>query len=229
MTPLYTQEEFQNANSRTPLPLKCLNCNLVFYRSKNLIQKTFLINRNEKYNFCSNKCQNNHQSPPILVKCTQCNNLIRKAPKEIKNSKNHFCNHSCSAKYSNAHKTKGTRISKLEKWLQIQLPLKYPNFEFQFNKTNAINAELDVYIPSLNLAFELNGIFHYEPIFGKEKLDKLQNNDNRKIQACIENNIELCIIDVSTQKYFKEQTSLKYLDIISNIINLKLSNNSSNI
>ena len=65
----------------------------------------------------------------------------------------------------------------------------------------------------------LNGIFHYEPIYGQDKLSQIQNNDNRKFQACIENGIELCIIDSSQQKYFKEQSSLKYLNIITNIIN----------
>jgi hypothetical protein len=38
----------------------------------------------------------------------------------------------------------------------------------------------------------------------------------------LENNIELCIIDTSNQKYFKENTSKIYLDIILKIINDKL-------
>ena len=78
------------------------------------------------------------------------------------------------------------------------------------------------YLPKLNLAFELNGIFHYEPIFGESKLDRIQNNDNRKFQACLENGIELCIIDTSSQKYFKEKSSQKYLDIITNLVDSKL-------
>ena len=85
-----------------------------------------------------------------------------------------------------------------------------------------IDAELDIYIPSLNLAFELNGIFHYEPIFGEKKLNSTKNNDKRKFQACLEKNIELCIIDTSTQKYFKENTSNIYLDIILKITDNKL-------
>ena len=75
---------------------------------------------------------------------------------------------------------------------------------------------------SLKLAFELNGIFHYEPIYGKKKLAQIQNNDSRKFQACIENNIEFCLIDVSQLKYFKPQNAQKFLDIITSIINLKL-------
>ena len=135
---------------------------------------------------------------------------------------NHFCSSSCAATYSNAHKTKGTRRSKLEVWLEAQLPLKYPDLVFHFNRKDAIDGELDIYIPSINLAFELNGIFHYEPIYGKDKLNQIRNNDTRKFQACIEKGIELCIIDTSKQTYFKEQTARKYLDIVTNIIDIKI-------
>lgn len=88
-------------------------------------------------------------------------------------------------------------------------------------RKDTINGELDIYIPSLKLAFELNGIFHYEPIYNQLQLEKTQNNDQRKFQACLEKGIELCIIDVSKQKYFKESTSQQYLKIITDIINQK--------
>ena len=100
----------------------------------------------------------------------------------------------------------------------------YPNLELHFNRKDTINAELDIYIPHLKLAFELNGIFHYEPIYGEKKLQSTQTNDKRKFQACLEQNIELCIIDVSKEKYFKEHISKKYLDIITTIVKSKLLN-----
>jgi hypothetical protein len=141
----------------------------------------------------------------------------------IKKSKHHFCSQSCAGKYHNTHKTKGTRISKLEKWLAVQLPILYPTLEFHFNRTDAINSELDIFVPSLKLAFELNGVFHYIPVFGDKKLQSTQANDINKVQACQEKRISLCVIDVSHQKYFKEQTCKPFLTIIENLINLKLS------
>jgi hypothetical protein len=75
----------------------------------------------------------------------------------------------------------------------------------------------------MKLAFELNGIFHYESIYGEAKLHQIQNNDKRKFQACLERGIELCIIDSSNLKYFKESNAKPYLDIIINIINKKSS------
>lgn len=119
----------------------------------------------------------------------------------------------------NKHKTTGTRRSKLEIYLEEQLTILYPNLQIDYNKKDAIGSELDIYIPSLNLAFELNGIFHYEPIFGINKLNQTQINDQNKFKSCIENKIDLCIIDTSFQQKFKINTSKKFLDIIANIIN----------
>lgn len=109
-------------------------------------------------------------------------------------------------------------MSKLERWLQEQLPALYPDLEFHFNRRDAIQGELDILIPSLKLAFELNGIFHYEPIYGAEKLTSIQDNDQRKFQACLERGIELCLIDTSSMKNFKEPGARKFLAIIQGIL-----------
>ncbi len=152
--------------------------------------------------------------------CKNCGKLVVRQPSQI--MKNIFCSQSCAASYNNVRKNYGVRISKLERWIQSELLLKYPKIKFVFNGKQAINSELDIYIPSLKLAFELNGVFHYEPIFGKEKLIKIQNNDNRKFQACLEKGIELCIIDASQLRYFKLQKAKPYFEIISKIIEKKL-------
>lgn len=176
--------------------------------------------RNQQPMFCSTNCMYKARITKIKVKCTYCKKILNKIKSQV--TKNNFCNHSCAAKHANSYKTKGTRRSKLEKWLEERLPILYPNLEFKFNSKTEINSELDIYIPSLKLAFELNGIFHYEPIFGQTKLNQIQNNDHRKFQACAEKEISLCIIDVSKIKYFKESTSIPILDIIQNIINKAL-------
>ena len=87
-----------------------------------------------------------------------------------------------------------------------------------YNDKNIINSELDIYIPSFKLAIELNGIFHFKSIFGQEKLFQIQNNDHHKFQACLEQGIDLYTIDTSQQKYFKEQTAKKYLDVIIGVL-----------
>jgi hypothetical protein len=205
----------------------CINCGKKILKPKHEIQKTLAGSKQCKSSFCSISCSRiYHGRGSRIVSCTKCGKSFKKEEKEIRKSKTgrHFCSRSCSVTYHNTHKTKGTRRSKLEAWIEEQLSKLHPNLEIYFNNKDAINSELDIYIPSLKLAFELNGIFHYEPIYGEEKLASTQNNDNRKFQACLDQNIELCIIDTSGQKYFKEKSSQKYLDIITNILNSKLSN-----
>jgi len=157
----------------------------------------------------------------VVLDKLRCGKKFHRLANQFKKFSNHFCSNSCNATYNNTHKTYGTRRSKLEIWLEQQLPSLYPSLEFHFNRKDAINAELDIYIPSLKLAFELNGPLHYEPIFGPEKLAQIQNNDQRKHAACYEHGIEMCWIDVSSFSYFKPTGAVKYLHMVQSIIDIK--------
>ena len=222
MKPLYTQEEFDSANTQTRLPLECYYCsNLFTFRKKDILE-TFNPNLKKTGEFCSRKCKCLYKGQSIKTKCLNCDKEVIKSLSELKKHPNTFCNSSCAATYNNKNKTTGNRRSKLEIWLEEQLTQFYPDLPIDFNKKSAIGSELDIYIPSLNLGIELNGIFHYEPIYGTNKLDQIQNNDKSKSLACHEAKIDLCIIDTSGQTYVKPSTSQKYLDIIINIINERL-------
>jgi hypothetical protein len=216
MKMLISIEELENVSV---VPCECLNCKRTFEVGKGEIRRALKGTRKAEY--CSHKCKNEYYTRKQNINCKNCNKSFLKLPNQIKKTINHFCNLSCSATYNNKNKTHGTRRSKLEKWLEEQLTILYPALEIHYNRKDAINSELDIYIPSLKLAIELNGIFHYEPIYGKEKLKQIANNDNRKFQACLERGIELCIIDVSKLSYFKPANVKKYLDIILEILNKK--------
>ena len=173
----------------------------------------------------SEKMQQEYYLNPL--KCKQCNTIISYKKYSVRKSERTYnpnsisCSRSCATTYQNTHKTVGIRRSKLEAYIEEQLITLYPDLEIHFNRKDTINSELDIYIPSLKLAVELNGIFHYEPIFSPEQLTRSQNNDQRKMQACIERGIELCVIDTSHQTYFKPASSIQFLDIIVNLIRLK--------
>ena len=223
MKPLYTKKEFNAAHSEDCLWLECYGCHKPFRQTKKRIVQaqnhTGMVCK-----FCSMRCKGNSQFSKQSVHCLHCGTTFLTLPCEIKKSPNHFCSKSCAAIYRNTHKSYGTRRSKLEIWLERELTALYPQLNIQFNNKEIINSELDIYFPSLLLAFELNGIFHYEPIYGETKLSQIKNNDNRKFQACLEQNIELCIIDVSKLTYCKPQKAKQFLDIITNIVSTKLRN-----
>lgn len=217
---LISMDEILSSKYSRMIPIKCDYCQQNFERMQKYIKSNLKL-RSYKKHFCSNACGAKFKDVRKEVECKHCNKKFLKRRCDLNKNSNSFCDHSCAAKYNNSHKTKGTRRSKFEIYLADILPAKYPNLEFHFNRTDAIHAELDIFIPNLKLAFELNGIFHYEPIYGIEKLQKTQNNDNRKFQACLEKQIELCILDVSSISYFKPDKVQKFVNIITNIIDLK--------
>lgn len=200
--------------------LECCRCQKTFEREKKRfdyeVKKT-----NIKNVFCGGNCRNVYKKNSVIANCGNCNKETKRYSNEFLKSKsgNCFCSRSCSATYNNTHKTKGTRISKLENFLQKKLKRTYPNYNFHFNKKNEIESELDIYIAELSLAFEINGIFHYSAIFGEKKFLQIQKNDLKKQKECLEKGIELHIINSSSMIRFTEKDAVKYLNSIINIIN----------
>lgn len=220
MKPLYSNTELEKSITTDKLLCECYICSKPFLTTKREIMYALKGSRNTA-KYCSRKCSQTSREKKILCDCLTCGIKFNKIPAEVTNK--NFCSRTCSGIYNQKHKSTGTRRSKLEVWIEEQLSKSYPILEIQYNKTSAIKAELDIYIPSLNIAFELNGIFHYEPIYGVNKLQKIQVNDKSKSKACHDAKIDLCIIDTSGQKYVKPSTSQKYLDIILKIIKERLS------
>jgi hypothetical protein len=222
MIPIFTPLEFEAAKSTQALPLRCKQCQGIFYRSKHQIQKALQPGAKDQKDFCSHVCHGLAFNLSVSVPCLHCGVGVSKKLSALKKSKHNFCSLSCAAKYHNSHKQTGYRRSKLEVWLENQLTQRHPDFQFVFNGTNAIDAELDIYIPALKLAFELNGIIHYEPIYGLDRLEKTQGNDHRKMFACAERGIDLCVLDTSHMKLFKEKGAQRYLDLIEEVLSKRL-------
>ena len=87
-----------------------------------------------------------------------------------------------------------------------------------FNNKEVIGSELDFYFPTLKLAVELNGILHYEPIYGTDKLEHIQSNDSQKSITCYNFGIEFCLIDSSACKHLTQANKDKYWDILDNLL-----------
>lgn len=224
MIPLFDINEVNDFSTDHLFQLKCEHCHTIFTKTKHDIQIALSPSNSKRntFRFCSQKCKHLFYTTAIECECGHCHKKVMRTPSHLKQIKNAFCSKSCAASYNNTHKTTGSRRSKLELWLKTKLSELYPSLEILYCDKQTVNAELDIYVPSLKLAFEINGIYHYEPIYGKDKFLQIQNNDNRKFQACLERDIELVIIDASSLTYFKERNCQKYLDIIKKIISDKL-------
>jgi hypothetical protein len=222
----YTQEEFNTARWDQILSATCSYCGNPLNKTKFQIDNSLLWFKNNKksaYLCCSRRCTSFMKELKKEYTCLCCGDkYIAKASEG-----RIFCSSSCCATYYNAHpklKKKSAFVSRsrLEHYIEDRLKRDYPNLRILFNDITAINCELDIYIPQLQLAFELNGIFHYEPIFNPGTLVKIQNRDTRKILECEKQNIELCVIDTTSQKVFNEKTSQPFYDIVRNLIEINL-------
>jgi len=173
--------------------------------------------------FCSGKCHYAFQEKGNKFSCAWCSKIVRKTPAEVRKTKaNVFCSKSCAACYNNRHKQIGTRRSKLECYLEQQLKLDFPFLDFLCNRRKPIGAELDFYFPELNLAIELNGILHYQPIYGSDRLKRIQEIDKEKLDKCRKANIKLYVIDVSRDIHLTQEIKEKHWETVKKLVTPKM-------
>lgn len=161
--------------------------------------------------FCSDKCKYQSYRKYDTV-CKGCNIIFKSERKDAK-----FCTNSCKSINLNlssyAHKAGGRSRSKIELFVEDKLKTDFPEIKFSFNDKTTIGLELDVYIPELKIAIEYNGIVHYEPIYGENKLNKVQNNDKQKMIRCYNSGIELIVIPLGKKGISKSQRDEIYKEI----------------
>lgn len=220
-----TQQQFDSAKSSDPVSLTCSWCN----QSYNRLKRNIISKGNPKY--CSNACQGAYRSSSITVEilCKNCNQSFVSLKRDLKKlNTNRFCTKSCAASFNNKNKSHGTRRSKFEVQLETILTREFPNLSILYSDKTTIKSELDIYIPSLKLAFEIQGIFHYKPIFGQDKLDQILKNDAEKIKKCSELDIHLIQFDISDLNVCTKKTAVKYNNQIIDIITERLAEDGLN-
>jgi len=154
--------------------------------------------KGRKNNFCSITCADKFKYKKIEVKCLHCHKKFMKALSQIKRTNKHFCSELC-AKNLQKHKDWGGKRSKLEIAVEEHFKIIFPFIYIRYNKTD-IGYELDIHIPCLELAIELNGPHHYRVIHksnGVERLKRTQEIDAEKVVKCKELGVKLFVIDVS--------------------------------
>lgn len=209
-------QEFKKYKGKDLIPYNCQTCSVLYHKPQRSSRQ--FIHSGAAYNYCSKTCQSKAQVTSVTIPCAECSTPVTKIFNDTKRTKNTFCSNSHATSYNNKHKKHGIRRSKLETYLENFIRSEYPNLDLICNGKDVIESELDFYFPSLRLAIELNGIVHYEPIYGQDKFERIQNNDKQKMIRCYEQGIELVVLDSSKVSYLTDKIKAQYASIVKELL-----------
>lgn len=197
----------------------CLLCN-----ERVLKYKSQIVSGNI---FCNSKCSGifnaetirNKLQKQVKRKCENCNLEISVTQSSLFNRetrlyhKHKFCSRKCNGIYLANQKlgihdpsnTYTKNRSSLEEFLEEKIRRNLPYLEIDLNNRSLIDGyELDIYIPEIKLAIEVNGICHFKKVYKNQKLEKMQQKDKYKIEKCKKLGIELIVIPFIKRLYLKE-------------------------
>jgi hypothetical protein len=185
---------------------KCDQCGKEGYKKPSLL-------KNRKNIFCCKECSDKFKDKRVEVICLVCQKVFLKEQCEIKRYGRHCCSKECGKLLRIFHKNWGSSRSKLEIYIENQMKNIF-SFFIDYNNTET-GYELDIYVPHLDLAIEINGIFHYKAIYGMKKLLRVQQIDKEKVVECKKRNIKLIVIDVSNDKSTKKVFRERFEQVLS--------------
>jgi hypothetical protein len=228
---LISKDELLKLRSCDLVPFECEICQTTFYKKKHYAMRGLKGTRN--YSACSKSCwkkilRKRKFHGTIELKCDQCHNQFqRNKALHLKvtklGSKHCFCSQKCSRLYT---RHSFGRRSTLEEWIESKLKIDFPNLAINYNDQTTIDGELDIFIPSMGLAFEINGLGHYRPIYGGRAYSKRIKKDKEKAEECQVKKIELYVIDCREfTHHINEARDMKYYDLIRVEINARVLGN----
>ena len=239
----FCSQKCSSIHRKKNVEVKCLTCGIDFYRKPNQIKKYHThfcskkclgINKDKKIevtclnceinfnkrlseskrfpnHFCSKDCKWIHSNKQIEVQCLNCNKLFKKKESKIKTQPRHCCSIQCFRMLAKYKKNWGSNRSKLEIYVEKRLTEELA-LNIIYNDTS-VGYELDIYLPEMSFAIELNGVTHYKAIYGEEALLKRQEIDRLKAEECVKRNIKLIVINVSEDKNNKRTLEKRYNEI----------------
>lgn len=146
--------------------------------------------------FCNVECKRAYETKSIEVPCAECGTPATHKQAELRKSKsgNSFCSKSCAVTWNNRQKRKSRRSS-CEVLLLDLIRNEFPDLRVLANdKTMLDGLEVDIAMPDISLAVEWNGVVHYQPIYGQQKLDRIQEIDAKKQEIARSKGISLIVV-----------------------------------
>lgn len=100
MKTLFTEEEFEKSKSEDKLPCECYHCGGTFLTMKKIIKFEKERPKRNRVKFCSQQCKNLFNTPPVIIKCANCDKEVKKTQSEVNSTKHSFCSMSCAGTYN---------------------------------------------------------------------------------------------------------------------------------
>jgi len=185
--------------SRSLVRLKCVQCSSEFQRTKSAVLVVMQGNQRRTLNFCGRECAVKARTTGVsMYPCAKCGKMVPRHPSDLR-SKSVYCSRSCSAFVTNKIRTTGVKRSKGEEVLACMIRADFPTLAVRENVRDflASGLEIDLLIEGKNVAIELNGPVHYTPIYGDERLSKIQSFDARKQRELQELGIILITVNIT--------------------------------
>jgi hypothetical protein len=92
--------------------------------------------------------------------------------------------------------------------------------------------QLDFYLPDFRIAIEVQGAQHFKDVYkSTAQFDRLRENDDYKVRACLENNISMVWVHASglQDKFFMKLNSTEQLEKIDSFLSLAQKSHPSHV
>lgn len=176
--------------------LKCKNCKADVKPTP--AQKWKIKNKLIDGVFCSRACKTEASKKRHTANCAVCGKSVTRQLSQLKKSKsgNIFCSPECGTIWSNWQGPKFKSKSALEDQLGMALQKMFPEIEICLGDRSPLDSSVDIWIPSLKLAIEVNGPHHFGPIRNNlVAYLKTIKNDLRKIRQAKKAGIKLYVLN----------------------------------
>lgn len=107
--------------------------------------------------------------------------------------------------------------SKLERYLLIEL--RRNNYQVRFHATHQLTNEklhIDLFIPNLKIAVEVDGPAHFLPIWGQENLAKHLSSDNMKTGLLLADGF----VVIRVKNLLRNSSKIKYRHLLTRLLDL---------